>query len=155
MKKLIKFYIFALIVVVILTSCDYNSIVHSFTRKENTEEELEIIWGIDGNTYNYSDKISVFIDSGSDSTDCLYLKFYPSEGCWREILSGEFEKAAWNDYKFFLLMDDTYYLFDINSYEVPTDPAKKYDEPEYELKEYSEDEMKKLYPNYESFNWYD
>lgn len=43
-------------------------------------------------------------------------------------------------------------MFDINAYEVP---QEKYAEPEYELKEYSEKEMKELYRNYESFNWYD
>lgn len=155
MKKLIKLYIFLFIIVVILNSCDYNSLVHSLTRKENPEEELEIIWAIDGNTYKYSDKISIFLDKGSNSNDSIYLKYFPDEGSWREILSGEFEKVAWNDYKVFCLMEDTYYVFDINSYEVPTDPAKKYDESEYELKEYSGEEMKKLYPSYESFSWYD
>ncbi len=116
---------------------------------------MEIIWRIDGDTYTYSDKISVFMDSGSSGTDILYLKQYPGEGYWTEILSGEFEEVAWNDYKVFCLMEDTYYMFDIKSYEVPTDPAKKYDEPEYELKEYSAKEMKTLYPSYKSFNWYD
>ena len=67
-------------------------------------------------------------------------------------MCGDFEKAAWNDYKLFIKMEGTYYMFDLNAYEVP---QEIYAEPEYELKEYSEKEMKELYRNYESFNWYD
>lgn len=100
----------------------------------------------------YSDKIELFMSSSLYTKDVLYLKYYTDDACWRSILRGDFEKAAWNDYKLFIKMEGTYYMFDINAYEVP---QEKYAEPEYELKEYSEKEMIELYRNYESFNWYD
>ena len=61
-------------------------------------------------------------------------------------------------------MDEKYYCFDIKNYEVPnkaTAPTDKngdvgynHIKPTYDLKQYSEKEMKDLYPNYKDFEWY-
>lgn len=147
-----KCFVLFISVLLVFNFCGCSSLFDMLTTKEVPEEELEIIWGRDGDTYIYSDKIELFMSSSLYTKDVLYLKYYTDDACWREILSGDFEKAACNDYKLFIKMEGTYYMFDINEYEVP---QEKYAEPEYELKEYSEKEMKELYPNYESFNWYD
>ena len=147
-----KCFVLLISVLLIFNFCGCSSLFDMLTTKEVPEEELEIIWGRDGDTYIYSDKIEFMSNSSIDKTDLFFIKDYNDDACWREILSGDFEKAAWNDYKLFIKMEGTYYMFDINAYEVP---QEKYAEPEYELKEYSEKEMKELYRNYESFNWYD
>lgn len=148
-----KCFVLLISVLLIFSFCGCSSLFDMLTTKEVPEEELEIFWGRDGDTYIYSDKIELFMSNSSiDKTDLFFIKDYNDDACWREILSGDFEKAAWNDYKLFIKMEGTYYMFDINAYEVP---QEKYAEPEYELKEYSEKEMKELYRNYESFNWYD
>ena len=148
-----KCFVLLISVLLVFSFCGCSSLFDMLTTKEVPEEELEIIWGRDGYTYIYSDKIELFMSNSSiDKTDLFFIKDYNDDACWREILSGDFEKAAWNDYKLFIKMEGTYYMFDINAYEVP---QEKYAEPEYELKEYSEKEMKELYRNYESFNWYD
>ncbi len=148
-----KCFVLLFSALLIFSFCGCSSLFDMLTTKEVPEEELEIIWGRDGDTYIYSDKIELFMSNSSiDKTDLFFIKDYNDDAYWREILSGDFEKAAWNDYKLFIKMEGTYYMFDINAYEVP---QEKYAEPEYELKEYSEKEMIELYPNYESFNWYD
>lgn len=148
-----KCFVLFISVLLVFNFCGCSSLFDMLTKKEVPEEELEIIWGRDGDTYIYSDKIELFMSNSSiDKTDLFFIKDYNDDACWREILSGDFEKAAWNDYKLFIKMEGTYYMFDINAYEVP---QEKYAEPEYELKEYSEKEMIELYRNYESFNWYD
>lgn len=148
-----KCFVLFISVLLVFNFCGCSSLFDMLTTKEVPEEELEIIWGRDGDTYIYSDKIELFMSNSSiDKTDLFFIKDYNDDACWREILSGDFEKAAWNDYKLFIKMEGTYYMFDINAYEVP---QEKYAEPEYELKEYSKKEMIELYRNYESFNWYD
>lgn len=153
MKKTSTLFILSIMIIILFSLCGCNILIDSLTTKEETQEQLVVIWGRDGDTYKYSDKIELFMSNSSiDKTDLFFIKDYNDDACWREILSGDFEKAAWNDYKLFIKMEGTYYMFDINAYEVP---QEEYAEPEYELKEYSEKEMKEMYPNYESFNWYD
>ncbi len=149
--KIKRFFVVLITVTVIFSLCGCTAILDSMTRRENPEEQMEYIWGIDGDTYIYSDKVEVYLGAPGENEDSLYIKCYPDDYLSGEILQGSFKKAAWNDYKIFILMEDTYYMFDINAYEVPADDNT---EPVYELKEYSEEEMKKLYPDYESFNWY-
>ena len=152
MALIFKCFVLLISVLLVFSFCGCSSLFDMLTTKEVPEEELEIIWGRDSDTYIYSDKIELSMSSSLYTKDDLYLKYYTDDACWRSILRGDFEKAAWNDYKLFIKMEGTYYMFDINAYEVP---QEKYAEPEYELKEYSEKEMKELYRNYESFNWYD
>ena len=153
MALIFKCFVLFISVLLVFNFCGCSSLFDMLTTKEVPEEELEIIWGRDGDTYIYSDKIELFMSNSSiDKTDLFFIKDYNDDACWRSILCGDFEKAAWNDYKLFIKMEGTYYMFDINAYEVP---QEKYAEPEYELKEYSEKEMIELYRNYESFNWYD
>ena len=116
--------------------------------REVPEQELIIYTGIGCHTYEYSEKVSVCIDT---SYDVLQVRTGLEEDYWNTILEGEFEKVTWYDYKIFVLMDDIYYMIDINTYEVAED---MYADPEYELKEYSESEFKELYPDWESFDWY-
>ena len=153
MKKTVLILNVLLISVLLVFSfCGCSSLFDMLTTKEVPEEELEIIWGRDGDTYIYSDKIELFMSNSSiDKTDLFFIKDYNDDACWREILSGDFEKAAWNDYKLFIKMEGTYYMFDINAYEVP---QEKYAEPVYELKEYSKTEFVEAYPDYNSFDWY-
>ncbi len=149
--KLKRIFALFITVTVIFSLCGCNAILDSMTRYEKPEEELEYRWSRDGHRYIYSEKVKVFLGAPGENEDSLFIKCYTDDYFSSEILQGSFTKVAWNDYKLFILMDDTYYMFDINAYELPEDENT---EPVYELKEYSEEEMEKLYPDYESFNWY-
>ena len=149
--KLKRIFALFITVTVIFSLCGCTAILDSMTRYEKPEEQLEYIWGIDGDTYIYSDKVEVFLGAPGENEDSLFIKCYPDDYISNEILQGSFTKVAWNDYKLFILMDDTYYMFDINAYEIPADDNT---EPVYELKEYSEEEFAKAYPDSASFDWY-
>ena len=71
------------------------------------------------------------------------------------MLKGKFEKVGWNDDKLYILSDDKYYEFDINSYEIPKNYNGSSLETAYSLKEYSKSQFEKNFKNFDSFDWYD
>ena len=146
MGKYIKFNTIFLIIVTIISTSGCSTILNSLTSEVVPDEELVICEGRSGDSYAYSEKVKVIIDS---SGDVLQLKFDAEDTYSYTILSGYFERFAWHDYKIFILMDEKYYVFDINDYQFPEDD----EEPEYELKEYSESEFIDMYPQYKTFKW--
>ncbi|MGN1131473.1 MAG: hypothetical protein ACI4RL_01105 [Ruminococcus sp.] len=160
--------LFCLPVLIFVSGCDLaDDVADMMFSSQNSAEELEYSAGKNVQNYEYSHKVLVTISDHNDDTLNLNDGFgnYNDYGLKNHsILSGYFDKVAWYDYKLFICMDDKYYCFDINSYSVPdtattpTDSSGEvlYDEitPEYELKEYSEKDMEKLYPEYNSFDWY-
>ncbi|MGN0502490.1 MAG: hypothetical protein ACI4HN_06155, partial [Ruminococcus sp.] len=80
--------------------------------------------GIDGTLYEYSNKLQLDICYGTDYSDSLSLcnstepnsdnEFFKDD---YTILTGDFSKRCWKNYKLFIIMDEIYYEFDINSYE--------------------------------------
>ena len=134
----------------IFNLCGCSSLIDRLTTDEVPEQELVITLGPGCLTYDCSNIITVVMDSYIDGAFLHIGK--GDDYCQYEILAGQFEKAAWKDYKVFILMNDIYYVFDIKEFEPPKD---KNEEIKYELEEYTESEMKELYPHYESFYWYD
>lgn len=152
--------------------------VEDLFAEEYPEEELFYKAGQDAEVYEYYGKVLVHISHSQDFPDRLQIKEingdYGSGNTSRPsgsvlidaILKGHFDKVAWDDYKLFIYMKEkeTYYCFDINSYHIPekaTAPTNKKGKIrygkvnyEYDLKEYTVDEFKELYPNYEKFDWY-
>ena len=138
--------ILLLIIATILCTSGCSTILNSLTSEVVPEEDLVIYPGRSSASYVYSDKVCVVMDT---SGDLLQVKL-DAEGTYSyTILSGYFKKFAWHDYKIFILMDEKYYVFDINDYQFPEDD----EEPEYELKEYSESEFIDMYPQYKTFKW--
>ena len=138
--------ILLLIIATILCTSGCSTILNSLTSEVVPEEDLVIYPGRSSASYVYSDKVCVVMDT---SGDLLQVKL-DAEGTYSyTILSGYFKKFAWHDYKIFILMDEKYYVFDINDYQFPEDG----EEPEYELKEYSESEFIDMYPQYKTFKW--
>ena len=112
--------------------------------------------------YEYQKKVAIQIRYSSNKTDSLSLRIDGDDDSWlstnfnyKSILTGAFEKVGWYDDNLFILMDDIYYSFDIDKYEVPElDDEDNSQEPVYELKEYSKTEFVEAYPDYNSFDWY-
>lgn len=118
--------------------------------------------GIDGTLYEYSNKLQLDICYGTDYSDSLSLcnstepnsdnEFFKDD---YTILTGDFSKHCWKNYKLFIIMDEIYYEFDINSYEPPAiDDAGNIN---YVLKEYTKEEFVNAYPeskNIFGWNWY-
>ncbi len=120
-------------------------------------ENLKIFSAKDYTSYEYSDKVVVIL-SDNDNNDSLSLATTEDDDWWykkKEVLSGRFDKVSWNDYILFINMEEKYYTFDINEYEIPSlDGESSATDIDYELKEYSETEFITAYPNYNSFDWY-
>lgn len=112
--------------------------------------------------YEYQKKVAIQIRYSSNKTDSLSLRIDGDDDSWlstnfnyKSILTGTFEKIGWYDDNLFILMDDIYYSFDIDKYEVPKlDDEGNSQELVYELKEYSKTEFVTVYPDYNSFDWY-
>lgn len=115
--------------------------------------------GKDGTIDEYSNKVQLHICYGTDYSDELILcnstepngddEFFYDE---YTILTGDFSKHCWKDNKLFIIMEEIYYEFDINSYEPPAiDDAGNIN---YVLKEYTKEEFVNAYPDSESvFGW--
>ena len=155
MKKFFKAMVLLLAAVITLSfsGCGVFTMANEIQRNEkNASQELVDRYCRDGDDCVYSDKVSVF--KSSDEIHKSRLEVIKGSGentSWEVILEDYFEKVAWYDYKLFILVDRTYYMFDIKAYEPP---EYSHDEPVYELKEYNIFHMRELYPDYESFDWY-
>lgn len=139
----------------IVTGCNF------YGKNEYPDQSL-IVYSVRNVThYEYQKKVAISIRYSS-SADSLDLRIDGDDDSWlstnfsyESILTGKFEKVGWYDDNLFILMDEVYYSFDIDKYEVPhLDEEGNYQEPVYELAEYSETEFVTAYPNYNSFDWY-
>ncbi len=111
------------------------------------EKNLVIYYTIDSTVYEFSQKVIVDVSRSSYYDDGLSIhisSYRPDES----ILSGNFDKIGYNDDVIFILMDDTYYSFDIANYDVSDGR-----EGEYELVEMTTAEFIEKYPDYEDFDW--
>lgn len=155
MKKLLNLSVLILTAAVVITfsGCGVFTIAREIQiADKNASQDLVISQSIDSKGYTYSEKVRVNMSPESDYRDTLeVIKGHGEYTSWEVILEDDFEKVAWYDYKLFILVDRTYYMFDIKTYEPP---EYSHDEPVYELKEYNIFHMKELYPDYESFDWY-
>ena len=115
--------------------------------------------GKDGTIDEYSNKVQLHICYGTDYSDELILcnstepngddEFFYDE---YTILTGDFSKHCWKDNKLFIIMEEIYYEFDINSYEPPAIDDEG--NINYVLKEYTKEEFVNAYPDSESiFGW--
>ena len=125
------------------------------------EEDLMVYYMRNAIYYEYQEKVAIKIRYSSEKNDSLSLRISETSDGWMSgfgsysILDGKFEKVGWYDDNLFILMDEVYYSFDIDKYEVPhLDEEGNYQEPVYELAEYSETEFVTAYPNYNLFDWY-
>ena len=146
-KKVIL--LFVILVIIIFSGCD--AFINFLTTTEKPEEELVFQTSRDSEIYTYSEKVQVSLLPSGEGNDTLKIRTGVEDAYWNIILSGQFERVAWHDYKIFIIMEDMCYVFDIYEYEIP---IEKYAEPIYELKEYCESEISVFFPEYKSFDWY-
>lgn len=105
--------------------------------------------------YQYSGKVQIY--DCYDSYDRLYLN--ESKNTNKKYLfdkryialEGNFDEVAWEDFKLFIHMGETYYVFDINTYNAP--PYDENNNPTYELLEFSKEDFIKNYPDYDFYIW--
>ena len=155
MKKKFLTFLIALITILLFASCKD---IYGDVGREN----LEIITGRNFVSYKYFD--TVYIDLNDvkkpDKFDIRTTKDDDWMGSRYTVLEGEFEQVAYNDGCFFVLLNQKYYVFDYENYEI-SEPATNIDgdynrlaKPDYHLEEYSIDDFKRLYPDYEGFDWF-
>lgn len=126
-----------------------------FGTKYNSDEELYYTIGRDSAVYQYSDKVKLY--DSYDNLDKLLLRentdsydgdFFDDEYI---ALSGDIEQATWVDYELIFLMDNMFYVFDIEEYTIP--PCDENGNETFELIQYSAEEFKTHYPDYLTFEW--
>lgn len=107
--------------------------------------------------YVYQQKVAVTMDGDNDSLDLRTGKYRENwlNNSSENVLKGNFQKVAWNNDKLYILSDDRYYEFDINSYEVPKNYDGNSSKLTYTLTEYSKSQFEKNYKSSDSFDWYD
>lgn len=110
------------------------------------EENLIITTGRGCTSYKYSEKAKIVSDAYISSFSILVNE---EDYSWDTLLMGKLEKFA--HYEDFLVMifDGKYYVFNLEAYAVP----ESEDDLQYDFEEYSEDEFKERFPQYESFEW--
>ncbi len=122
-------------------------------------EELLVTSSIDSKLYQYSGVVQLDNSYDTHYTDSLELcddmlinkkEFFDYEHSY-EILNGHFSMFCWNDFKIFILMEDTFYVYDIKSYTYP--PIDKNGNQNYELLKYTKEEFQKAYPDYSTYDW--
>lgn len=107
--------------------------------------------------YVYQQKVAVTMNGNNDSLDLRTGRYRENwlNNSSENVLKGNFQKVAWNDDKLYILSDDKYYEFDINSYEVPKNYDGNSSKLTYTLKGYSKSQFEKNHKNSDSFDWYD
>lgn len=165
--KVLFYYCFTLLFIITMFSgCNFfYGIWDIFMTDKVPEDNLKITYAMDCTDYFYSNKVHVNFSHKSDGGDNINLYLDNSGEKSERILEGNFTKAAYNDGEFFVLLDDSYYVLDIDNYTMPESPTISYiniaghemhedAEPEYSLVKYSYDEFNDEYPNNGDFEWF-
>lgn len=122
--------------------------------KEYPEEGLIVYTHRDVCKFEYSKKVAVILFTQPyDDT----LRIRPNDKYdenWmnteKKLLEGYFDKVAYHEGKIFILCNEKYYMFNVDTYVY----SDEYYYPEYEFKEYTKEEFEKQYPQQEYFDWY-
>lgn len=112
------------------------------------EEDLTVYAGQGTIRYEYSEKVAVTLNNNGD--DSLEINNSPE-------LESHFDKVAYSEGKLFIITDDIltdkkYYMFDLDDYIEHYNVNHEYND--YVLYEYSIEEFKDMYPDYENYDWY-
>ena len=120
---------------------------------EVEEDNLKIRYAIDSVNYDYSEKVLVHI-SANENSDILELK---SINRPFELLKGSFDKISYNKGELFIVMDNTYYVLDVENYQMPATTVPEGHNPdvipEHDLREYTYEDFKKAYPDSDTYEW--
>lgn len=149
MKKFIKItaVLFMIAIPLFISGCDIiGDIIYNLSTFEVPEENLTITAGRGCQSYKYSEKAKIDSDTYISSFDILVNE---EDYLWDTLLMGKLEKFAHYEDYLVMIFDGKYYSFDLENYSVP----KSEDDLQYDLEEYSEDEFKEKFPQYESFEW--
>ena len=146
-------YLIVFSLLFIITGCEY------LNRASYPEEDLVVYSGIDGASYVYSNKVEVTVYADDGKHMILTLKNYNSDEVWHgdgyNVFEDiEFNYFAWHNYYLYIhASDDVFYSLDIKRYEPGTFQDDKKQMPKYDLKKYTSKEFKKLFPDYETYEW--
>lgn len=149
MKKFIKItaVLFMIAIQLFISGCDIIvDIIYNLSTFEVPEENLTITAGRGCQSYKYSEKAKIDSDTYISSFDILVNE---EDYLWDTLLMGKLEKFAHYEDYLVMIFNGKYYSFDLENYSVP----KSEDDLQYDLEEYSEDEFKEKFPQYESFEW--
>ncbi len=161
MKKRV-IHIISIVLLLSIFAVNFSGCSLLFAPVKHPEKGLIIESAPDYEYYIFYDKVTIIRYLNKRDPDKLLIRYtidtkiYDIEdadfGDWigrygqtREILSGKFEKVDWYDDKLFILLDDIYYMLNINGFEIGMEPN------EIELVKYTEKDLKNFYPQYEDF----
>lgn len=150
MKNFIKItaVLFMIVISLFISGCDIiGDIIYNSSTTEVPEESLIITDNIDCITYKYSGKAKILSDHSYISGFNILVN--EEDYLWDTLLMGKLEKFAHYEDYLVMIFNGKYYSFDLENYSVP----KSEDDLQYDLEEYSEDEFKEKFPQYESFEW--
>ena len=123
-----------------------NNIIAELATTEVPEENLTITSGRGCQSYKYSEKAKIVSDTYISGFSILVNE---EDYSWDTLLMGKLEKFAHYEDYLVMIFDGKYYSFDIENNSVP----KSEDDLQYDFEEYSEDEFKEKFQQYESFKW--
>ena len=145
MKK--RIIIMAVAIVLILSGCKP---IGMFLQSvfESQDGDLRILYGRNGADYIYDHNVHLSYARGRRE-DYVGLYLDGESGKEQRILEADFQKAAFENDRLFILSDNVYYVLDISSYDEVTEDA----DIRYDLQKYSIEAFESEYPDNSSFEW--
>ena len=160
MKK--RIIIMAVAIVLILSGCNP---IGMFLQSvfESQDGDLRILYGRNGADYIYDHNVHLSYARGRRE-DYVGLYLDGESGKEQRILEADFQKAAFENERLFILSDNVYYVLDISSFTVPEYPTVSYTNSlgievtedadiRYDLQKYSIEAFESEYPDNSSFEW--
>ena len=128
-----------------------------------TNKSVVVDWGRHYGLYRYSDKAEIlyFDQSRKYGSFIDKLGIYCNENEENHegsvVLEGHFKKFTHSDGKIIILMEDKYYVFDIDEYTYPPSNVgmEDYLEENDWFREYSIEEFNSEFPNNDKYHWID
>ena len=137
-----------------LTGCNFSN------RADYPEEELIVYGGIDGATYEYSNKVRVTVYADNGNHMELILKCYKNDdkewdGTGYVVFKDlKFTHFAWNNYYLYIqTVNNTFYSLDIKNYNPGEFVDRKKRIPKYSLIELTSNEFEEENPDYKTYEW--
>ena len=160
MKK--RIIIMAVAIVLILSGCNPIGLFLSAVF-ESQDGDLRILYGRKGAEYIYDHNVHLSYARGRRE-DYVGLYLDGESGKEQRILEADFQKAAFENDRLFILSDNVYYVLDISSFTVPEYPTVSYTNSlgievtedadiRYDLQKYSIEAFESEYPDNSSFEW--
>lgn len=145
MKK-VMVSVCAIVIAFLCCSCSLKDALFSLMFETHYPEENYKVFHWQRTTiYTFYENLALNLSSDDDKKDSLSVIF--DEEPTRDILSGYFTDVGHNQDRLFIVMDDMYYVYDIQKC-IDSDT-----ESDYLLNKSDFESFVKLYPEYETYDW--